>query len=394
MKTTQNRSRESDKRQGAVDGTAAFTDNRSVAAAQRKLASVLQQSKHVRAHSALSEQINQSPVMTARRSRLTGIVSSAARPAAFATAPMQWKRPAAGDSQWQLKADAPRPNLTGLPDHLKAGIENLSGVSMDDVKVHYNSAQPVQVHAHAFAQGTQIHVGPGQERHVAHEAWHVVQQKQGRVQATVRANGVSINDDPHLEREADVQGAKALAHGAGSVQLRSVDGSGHALPRTALSAVGGRSVVQRDAFWAWPLTSSIPTATENRNVADYRQRAGDTNNRLYATAGGARNAAKEVLNLSSEEIQYAFQATKAGVGPAAGTYTYYPDIRNNKTKVLVNHNADPNASLRSKAGLVKSPANHFHAGIIADKAVTRLTENPTDIVYVKHPNAAEHYFTW
>ncbi|GGE72627.1 hypothetical protein [Massilia psychrophila] len=30
------------------------------------------------------------------------------------------------------------PNRTGLPDQLKAGIESLCGISMDDVKVHYN----------------------------------------------------------------------------------------------------------------------------------------------------------------------------------------------------------------------------------------------------------------
>ena len=31
---------------------------------------------------------------------------------------------------------------TGLPDQLKSGIESLSGHSMNDVKVHYNSAKP------------------------------------------------------------------------------------------------------------------------------------------------------------------------------------------------------------------------------------------------------------
>ena len=72
-------------------------------------------------------------------------------------------------------------NHTGLPDNLKSGVESLSGYSMDDVKVHYNSSQPAQMQAHAFAQGNQIHLGPGQERHLPHEAWHVVQQKQGRV---------------------------------------------------------------------------------------------------------------------------------------------------------------------------------------------------------------------
>ncbi len=98
----------------------------------------------------------------------------------------------------------------GLPTNLKSGIEHLSGISMDDVKVHYNSSKPSQLHAHAYAQGNQIHLGSGQEKHLPHEAWHVVQQKQGRVQATMQHNGAAINDDKGLEREADVMGTKAV----------------------------------------------------------------------------------------------------------------------------------------------------------------------------------------
>ena len=100
-------------------------------------------------------------------------------------------------------------NNTGLPDHLKTGIESLSGMAMDDVKVHYNSPKPAQLQALAYAQGTNIHVAPGQESHLPHEAWHVVQQKQGRVRPTMQMKGVGINDDQGLEREADVMGAKA-----------------------------------------------------------------------------------------------------------------------------------------------------------------------------------------
>ncbi|MEN2399204.1 DUF4157 domain-containing protein [Flavobacterium sp. MC2016-06] len=102
-------------------------------------------------------------------------------------------------------------NHTGLPDNLKSGIENLSGHSMDDVKVHYNSDKPAQLNAHAYAQGTDIHIASGQEKHLPHEAWHVVQQKQGRVKPTLQMKGkVNINDDKGLENEADVMGAKAL----------------------------------------------------------------------------------------------------------------------------------------------------------------------------------------
>ena len=102
-----------------------------------------------------------------------------------------------------------RENRTGMPDRLKAGVESLSGLSLDAVRVHYNSAQPATVQAAAYAQGTDIHVAPGQERHVAHEAWHVVQQMQGRVHPTLQAKGVAINDDPGLEQEADQMGAAA-----------------------------------------------------------------------------------------------------------------------------------------------------------------------------------------
>ncbi|MFZ6768493.1 DUF4157 domain-containing protein [Undibacterium sp. Di26W] len=77
----------------------------------------------------------------------------------------------------------------GLPHQLKAGIESLSGMSMDHVKVHYDSAQPAQLQAHAYAQGSDIHVAPGQEQHLPHEAWHVVQQAQGRVRPTLQMAG-------------------------------------------------------------------------------------------------------------------------------------------------------------------------------------------------------------
>ncbi|NEQ07982.1 MAG: DUF4157 domain-containing protein [Moorea sp. SIO3E2] len=101
-------------------------------------------------------------------------------------------------------------NKTGLPDRLKAGIENLSGYSMDDVRVHYNSSKPAQLQAQAYAQGTEIHVGPGQEKHLPHEAWHVVQQKQGRVTPTMQVKGgVKVIEDAGLEKEANDMGMKA-----------------------------------------------------------------------------------------------------------------------------------------------------------------------------------------
>ena len=118
----------------------------------------------------------------------------------------------AGQVMTLPEAATQRPNQTGLPDGLKSGIESLSGISMDSVNVHYNSSQPAQLNALAYTQGSDIHVAPGQEHHLPHEAWHVVQQAQGRVQPTMQMkDGVPVNDDEGLEHEADVMGAKALA---------------------------------------------------------------------------------------------------------------------------------------------------------------------------------------
>lgn len=102
-------------------------------------------------------------------------------------------------------------NNTGMPDTLKEGVENLSGMDLSDVQVHYGSDKPGRLQALAYAQGNEIHLGPGQERHLPHEAWHIVQQRQGRVAPSFRVGETAINDDPLLEREADEQGRRAMS---------------------------------------------------------------------------------------------------------------------------------------------------------------------------------------
>ncbi len=112
----------------------------------------------------------------------------------------------------QLKAHAAAlANRTGLPDRLKAGVEALSGLSLDHVRVHHGSPLPGRIQAHAYARGSDIHLAPGQAHQLPHEAWHVVQQMQGRVRPTLQLRGIAINDHQGLEHEADVMGARALS---------------------------------------------------------------------------------------------------------------------------------------------------------------------------------------
>lgn len=94
-------------------------------------------------------------------------------------------------------------NKTGIPIQMKNFFEYSSGMSLDDVKVHYHSQKPMLLNAHAYTQGNQVYITNGQERYLGHELTHVIQQKQGRVKPINIMNGMYINNDADLEKEAD-----------------------------------------------------------------------------------------------------------------------------------------------------------------------------------------------
>lgn len=125
-------------------------------------------------------------------------------------------------------ADEPRenprlaPHSDALPAALRTGLESMSGDDLSNVQIHTNSAFPASVDALAYTQGQNIHLAPGQGRHLPHESWHVAQQMAGRVQATADENGAAVNDDVTLEREADLMARRAVE--AGTQALRRVIG--------------------------------------------------------------------------------------------------------------------------------------------------------------------------
>jgi hypothetical protein len=106
----------------------------------------------------------------------------------------------------------------GIPPGVQAKMEGALNTSLSDVKVHPNSDKATEVGALAYTQGTDIHVAPGQfspdttsgKKLLGHELTHVVQQSEGRVQPTGEVGGLPLNDNPALEHEADVIGAKAI----------------------------------------------------------------------------------------------------------------------------------------------------------------------------------------
>lgn len=204
----------------ASGGHSPVADNRSGAMLQCRAQEMADSSPRSSALETLTHSVESSPAMVVQREQASAL---------------QGKFESGSATAQRAGGNGGEKSSTGLPDNLRSGIESLSGLSMEGVKVHYNSAQPAQLNALAYAQGSQIHVAPGQEKHLPHEAWHVVQQKQGRVKPTVQRVGVQVNDDAGLEREADLMGEKANA-----MQLK----GGESVAATAGAADSG-AVVQR-----------------------------------------------------------------------------------------------------------------------------------------------------
>ncbi len=117
------------------------------------------------------------------------------------------------------RGPAPTASPAPLPEALRSGVEALGGFSLADVKVHRDSPEPAKLGAVAFARGRDIHLGPGQERHLPHEAWHVVQQKQGRAPLAPQMKEPGVEAADSLEIEADAMGAKAAGAAAATKRL-------------------------------------------------------------------------------------------------------------------------------------------------------------------------------
>ncbi|WP_421846554.1 eCIS core domain-containing protein [Marinomonas sp.] len=108
-----------------------------------------------------------------------------------------------------------KPVCYPLPTRLRRGMEKLTGIRLNYVRVFYHSPKPAQVKAHAYAQGWNIYLASGQEHHLPHELGHIIQQAKGMVKPTTHVNGVPVNDDPALEQHATELGNAAVRLGYG-----------------------------------------------------------------------------------------------------------------------------------------------------------------------------------
>jgi hypothetical protein len=119
------------------------------------------------------------------------------------------------------QADEMRSLLSGtsgrpMAPEVQQEMETSFGTDFSDVRLHEGPEAPA-IGAIAFTRGSDVHFAPGHydpssqsgRELLGHELAHVVQQREGRVQATTQAKGVALSDDTSLEAEADRMGALA-----------------------------------------------------------------------------------------------------------------------------------------------------------------------------------------
>lgn len=284
-------------------------------------------------------------------------------------------------------------NRTGLPDPLKAGIEDLSGYAMDDVNVHYHSDRPARLQAHAYAQGTDIHLAAGQERHLPHEAWHVVQQKQGRVRSTFQFNdGLTLNDDAGLEREADSMGAKAAAWSGDADAERALtpaaDMTGQPVQRSLIAS----TLIAGLVLWVGKKlydANSEPEIAELQDILLKIQT--DPNNHVLLTDLCTRFFTGKIRSLNL--LHFRWNNVVANVLPVAEDYIVRgidPDNLSDaqeKMLLLAEQSQDATPQIKARAmTLLAEAAPTWDEAPVDDPRMVRLGQlNPQDIVNAGKP---------
>lgn len=318
----------------------------------------------------------QSPVQQKNQTLQAKMVSSTLVQRAEDEGPLQAKFEN-NSAQRKEESEAAKPNNTGLPDNLKSGIESLSGMSMDHVKVHYNSPQPAQLNAHAYAQGSDIHIAPGQEQHLPHEAWHVVQQAQGRVKPTMQMKaGVPVNDDIGLEAEADRMGELALNAG-GAIQQKALN----QIPASSGGVIQGKLQKLRIGitgpgdplpYYGFDLPEDTNVWILSNGPAD-----ADTFDGAGVTPGQNRSSYREIIDANAANVASAKRADEQrSAGIVKARYFQSGEFKIPRQNKPTNRNEYDYSFLRFAAF---DSYRIWHGAVGAGRGWPSLTDNQTQV---------------
>jgi hypothetical protein len=191
-----------------------------------------------------------------------------------------------------------------LPAPVQRKMEDAFDFDFSSVRVH-QGGEAQAMGAHAFTQGTDVHFAPGQydpasargQELIGHELAHVVQQSEGRVQATTQMKGVGLNDDSSLEREADDWGARAARGESvdrGGSAASASSASGAPVQRFKDFAASGEEDSSKQTHWA----NSTPLRVADDGTAAVAQDSIAGSQELYVLPNrlSGANAALKAAN--------------------------------------------------------------------------------------------------
>lgn len=217
----------------------------------------------------------------------------------------------------------------GMPEDLVNGFKAATGHDLSNVNVHYNSDKPAQVGALAYAQGNDIYLGPGQAQHLDHEAAHLVQQREGRVQANAAVNGMAVNNSKSLESEADALAARARqmkaapATGAQAGGYQSKALQMRADTRGAVQLKGGVAQMKLDTkFGEWHddqyETTNSGGLTGAKMTLRFKPQDG-VNAEIIGLTQTTRNLRNKSISYPNKDAWYANRAISAADAKSVGT---------------------------------------------------------------------------
>jgi Domain of unknown function (DUF4157) len=182
-----------------------------------------------------------------------------------------------------------RSPANGIPDSVRSKMEAVFKIDVSAVKIVENSSAAKEAGALAFAAGDTLHFAPGQfnpnspqgQQLLGHELAHLVQQKQGRVQATGEMNGMAVNNDKALEAEADAMGAQlvnspeASAEATEAATTAPILASSGAAPVSQLQDDGSNLYAAYQDLLAWAIEQKSKIAEDTTTLKETVTQLGD-----------------------------------------------------------------------------------------------------------------------
>ncbi|WP_435840867.1 eCIS core domain-containing protein [Streptomyces cinnamoneus] len=175
-----------------------------------------------------------------------------------------------------------------LADPLRSEMEARLGAGFSDVRLHTGAAarrSAAELGARAYTSGDHVVIGDGpvDERTLAHELTHVVQQRQGPVAGTDNGAGLRISHPHDRDERAAEENALRATSGPTPVSGGTIDtrlpSDRLASPSTSPSTV--QRVIHQEASYA--VETGGRTSLTNRGDIDVEEHGGETCVRVYQT---------------------------------------------------------------------------------------------------------------